>query len=365
MRLVIDGHRLTADRTGVGRCLETLLLDWTETGWPLEQTVLVLRDRAGAARIPDARGLEVVVHGGRLPGIAWETLVLGRTLRAGDVLFAPANVVPWTWRGRTVLILYDTLPWSVPDGFPWHVQLRFGLRYRLAARRANRVIVPSEATARDVAAIHKVPSERISVVYPGVEPSFRPLSPESPEVGWARAELGLGNAPYFLFVGKRSHRRNVPAILKAFACHRRSFPGHRLVFVGPGGRDDIPGDLDGVIVAGHVSEDRLRALYADALALLYPSDHEGFGLPVIEAMACGCPVVTLRNSALVESGGDAAYYLPSADPSAITFALNTLAKSENAREPLRADGLKQAARFDRRTFAEIVKQEIRRVAIVG
>src|SRR5947209_7258164 len=125
MRLVIDGRRLTAHRTGVGRCLESLLADWAETGWPLKNTLLVLRDQAGLKRAPRSPCLRTLVVGEGWPGLVWETFGLGRVLRPDDLLFAPANLVPLTWRGRTVLIVYDTLPWSVPGDFPWHVRWRF------------------------------------------------------------------------------------------------------------------------------------------------------------------------------------------------------------------------------------------------
>ncbi len=362
MRLVIDGHRLTARRTGVGRCLESLLADWAESGWPLGETVLVTRDPRGLDRLPGMPGLTTVQVGARWPGLAWETFGLGRILRRGDLLFAPANLVPVLWRGPTVAVLYDTLPWSAPAGFRWHVRARFGWRYRLAARRATRVIVPSRATARDVARVHGVPGDRIAVVYPGPEPGFRPLLPDDPRVLAARGAVGLGRAPFFLFVGKRSARRNVPAILAAFDDHRGRYPGHRLVFVGPEGGADLPGPGRGVVNAGHVGEETLHGLLADAVALLYPSDHEGFGLPVVEAQACGCPVVTLRNSALTESGGDAAWYLRAADPVEIAGALAALAADGPLRARFAARGLENVTRFRRVDFARGVRDEIRRVA---
>src|ERR1700689_1010441 len=110
MRLVIDGQRLTAERTGVGRCLETLLAEWAETGLPLAETLVVLRDRAGLARVPDVAGLRAQVGSPRGPGLAWECFGLARMLRGGGLLFAPANLVPPLWWGRTVLVIYDTLP---------------------------------------------------------------------------------------------------------------------------------------------------------------------------------------------------------------------------------------------------------------
>jgi glycosyltransferase involved in cell wall biosynthesis len=369
MRLVIDGQRLTADRTGVGRCLESLLVDWAETGLPLADTLVVLRDRTGLKRVPAVAGLEARVVGAGWPGLAWECFALGRTLGCGDLLFAPANLVPPNWRGRTLLVIYDTLPWALPEGFPWHIRWRFGWRYRLAARRAGRVLVPSCATARDVARVHRVPAQRLRVVYPGPEPSFRPLADDAVKSIAARRSIGLGDHPFFLFVGKRSARRNVPAIIDAFSRHHQAHPAHRLVFVGPDGGEPLPdpraAEAVGIVHAGHVAEPVLRGLLASAIALLYPSDYEGFGLPIVEALASGCPVVTLRNSALVEAGGDAPWYLDAPTTDSLAQAMHTLATEPATRAARIAHGLAHVARFSRARFAREVKEEIQSLAACG
>jgi glycosyltransferase involved in cell wall biosynthesis len=362
MRLVIDGQRLSVHRTGVGRLLEGLLDEWSTTGWPLDEVVLVVRDPAGLVRVPESPGLTPLLVGSRWPGLAWETFGLRGQLRRDDLLFAPANLVPWNWHEATVLIVHDTLLWSMPESFPWYARFRFGWRYRLAVRRATRIIVPSQSTARDVARVHAVPEASLRVIYPGPEPRFRPLSPASSEVATARRAVGLGEGSFFLFVGKRSRRRHVPAILLAFAQHQARWPDHRLVFVGPSGGAVIPRSDLGAIDAGHVSERVLHGLFAGALGLLYPSEYEGFGLPVVEAMACGCPVVTLRNSALTESAGDAAFYLETPDPASLGRAMDALAADATLRTHLAKQGIEHAAKFRRAAFAEGVKEEIRRVA---
>jgi glycosyltransferase involved in cell wall biosynthesis len=366
MRLVIDGQRLGQGRTGVGRCLEALLGEWATSGWPLPEVILALRDPgAAAAALPNRDSLRSVVIGPRNPGLAWETLGLRRLLRPDDVLLAPANLSPLNWRGKTVLIAYDTLPWSVAESFPWHVRWRFKWRYQLAAHRATHVVVPSQATARDVQRVHGVPEDRLTVAYPGPSPGVRPLPNSSRDLSAAREAAGLGRLPYFLFVGKRSRRRNVGAILEGFRRLRSELPEARLVFVGPRGGEPLPTDDPGVVECGHVGEPVLRGLLAGAVGLLYPSDHEGFGLPVVEAQASGCPVVTLRNSALVESAGDAALFLDAPDAANLALAMRRLLTDPAFRNPLVVLGLENARRFQNADFARAVAEAVRRVAQVS
>ena len=355
MRVVIDGRRLTAERTGVGRILEGLLQEWATTGPPWGEALLVLQDPAGLDRVPAVAGLRAEVVGIRWPGLAWEHWGLGRRLRPGDLLFAPANHVPARWRGPTLLVVLDTLLEAAPEGFPRHVRWRFARRYRRAAQRADRILVPSRSTARDVARFYGADADRIRTILPGPDPGFRPLGPDAAEVRAARRELGLEDDPFFLFVGKRSRRRNLPAILAAFDRFRRDHPQHRLIFVGPGGRLDAPACVHD---AGHVAEATMRGLYAAATALLYPSEYEGFGLPVVEAMASGCPVITLRNSALTEAGGDAAVYLESASPEALRCAMDTLVTDPATRADHVARGLAHAATLSRSRWAAAVGAEL-------
>ncbi len=360
-RLIIDGRRLTAARTGVGRYLETLLRDWSATGWPLDETVVVLQDPEGVMRLPRDARLRVEVLGSGLPGMVWEWLGLGRMLKPGDVLFAPTNLLPPQWRGASVLVVFDTLLESVPETFPRTVRWRFRARYRSSARRATRVLVPSDATAREVVRHYGIDPSRVRTIHPAIGHEFRPRSGEDGVIVAARWAVGVGESPYFLFVGKRSRRRNVGAVVEGFMRHQARFPSHHLIFAGPPGGDTVQ-NHPGIVVAGHVTDDVLLGLMSGAVACLYPSDHEGFGLPLVEAMASGCPVVTLRNSALVESGGEAAVYLERADADEIAAILGRVAQEQAFRDTLVCSGLEQAARFRGTAFAEAVRGEIREAA---
>src|SRR5262249_35794157 len=180
MRMVIDGRRLTADRTGVGRYLECLLADWAESGLPLAETIVVLKDQGGLDLVPRVDGLRAEVVGERWPGLVWEVRGLGRVLRPDDLLFAPANLVPLNWRGATVLVLHDAIQEVLPESFPRLVRWRFGWRYRRAARVADRVLVPSLATARDVGRVYGVRADRLRVIPPAPDPRFAPRPPHHP-----------------------------------------------------------------------------------------------------------------------------------------------------------------------------------------
>jgi glycosyltransferase involved in cell wall biosynthesis len=278
-------------------------------------------------------------------------------LPAADVVHGTYGVLPRCGRTPYVLTVHDLTFMHVP-GF--HVA-SFAAYLRAAvpraARHARLVMADSQATARDLERLCHVPAERIRVVYLGYDPErFHRVAEPGAEAVLAR--YGVAK-PYVLFVGTLEPRKNVVRLLDAFATLRAQGAPHRLVLAGEPGWGVEPmlarlaaPDLAGAVVRpGRVAERDLPTLYREADAFAYPSFYEGFGLPVVEAMACGTPVVTSDASSLPEVAGDAALLVPPEDTAALAAALGRLLGDTALRARLAAEGPRQAARFTWRATA--------------
>ena len=221
---------------------------------------------------------------------------------------------------------------------------------RRGIRNATHVICVSEATKRDLMQYLAVEEEKITVIYNGIDHSVFKPSPVND---------GRFSAPYVLYVGSERPRKNLTCLLRAFASLKDRgprFASLRLLKVGSAGRSDgfrtatleearrlgIDNDVDFV---DHVSDQDLAVIYSNALALVYPSLYEGFGLPVVEAMACGCPVVTTDVSSLPEVAGSAALLVDPHDPAGFAEALQSVILDRDLSTRLRGDGLRRARDF--------------------
>jgi glycosyltransferase involved in cell wall biosynthesis len=291
-----------------------------------------------------------------------------------DVLFAPNFVPPPTRTRRLVITVHDMAFRRFPETAPLATR-RWLARLDRAVRRAAEIVVPSDATRRDVLELSDADGDRVTVIPHGIDHEvFRPAGPE--EVERVRRRYGI-DGPYFLFVGGLEPRKNLPALLRAYA----SLPTDvrpRLVLAGasvpwnPEGRtalaselSRLPGDArSAVILTGYVSDPDRAPLYTGAEALAFPSLYEGFGFPVLEAMACGTPVVTSAVSSLPEVAGDDAVLVDPNDVEAIAGGLRRVLEDASLAERLRRAGPRRAARWrweeSARRHAEVLRRAAER-----
>jgi alpha-1,3-rhamnosyl/mannosyltransferase len=212
-----------------------------------------------------------------------------------------------------------------------------GPKYENAARTCDRVFVNSSFTASEVVELLRVPKERIVVAYPGIDPRFRPEGEE--------ADLG---GPYVLTVSTLEPRKNLPALVKAFALLRQRQPELTLAIAGLKGWGEQLPATEGVRLLGFVSDDELARLYRGAAAFAYPSLFEGFGIPVVEALASGVPAVVSSHPSLDEAAGDEALRADPKDPEAFADAL------EQALDAPRGQGVGHTTQFTWRACGEAV-----------
>jgi glycosyltransferase involved in cell wall biosynthesis len=317
-RVLIDATAVPADRGGVGRYVDALVAALDADGAQLS-VVCQPRDAGFYGKL--APHTEIVPSPAsiatRTARLAWEQAGLPRLVRrlGVDVVHSPHYTLPLASRAASVVTLHDATFFTEP-GLHQAVKARFFRAWTsIALRKADRCIVPSDATARELGDVASVDAERLDVIPHGVDVEhFHPPSPE--EVRAARAAIGLGDEPFVAFLGALEPRKNVPALIRGFAEAARERPEPPvLVLAGQTGWDDRIGvALDAVpsgvrvIRPGYLPFERLAGYLGGAELVAYPSLGEGFGLPVLEAMACGACVLTTRRLALPEVGGDAVAY---------------------------------------------------------
>ncbi len=278
-------------------------------------------------------------------------------LRNVDVVHAPSLAVPPRSGAPLVVTAHDAATLVFPETYPRRGRWFHSRGFRATARRADLVITPTRAAAEEIVAHTAIDSDRLRVVAHGVEQ--RQVS--AGIVDATRSTLGLGDRPYVLWVGTLEPRKNLPLLLEAFAAVVRAGLPEQLVIVGPPGWSGGPravgvaaeGLGDRVVFTGAVRDDRLAALYRGASLFAFPSQHEGFGLPVLEAMAQSAPVVCSDIPVLREVGGSAARYVPPTDAGAWGETLVELLGDDSARARMAAAGREWASRF---TWARCIRQ---------
>jgi glycosyltransferase involved in cell wall biosynthesis len=267
-----------------------------------------------------------------------------------DILFVPAHVLPLINPPRSVVTIHDLGFLYHPEAHTRAQRLHHRLFTRLSAKRATHIITVSEAVKHDLQHFYGIPAAKIEVTYHGVHERFKPVT-QSSMLEAAQKRYGI-KQPYFLSVGTIQPRKNIARLIEAFAAAHATIDHHiNLVLVGKRGwqtekierRAAELGIAESVHFAGYVSDQDLPAILSGALAFVFPSLHEGFGMPVLEAQACGTPVLASNVSALPEVVGDSGVLVDPYNVAAIANGLVRLASDPNLRDQLREQGLKHAA----------------------
>jgi glycosyltransferase involved in cell wall biosynthesis len=370
MRIGFDIGPITHARSGVGNyCLHLLKA-------LLEIDELDISGFAASARKLDLAALGRPLRHRHLPVPTrvmyqvWSALgmpAVDGLLGGVDVYHATNYFLPPCKRAKRVLTIHDIAFKKHPELCSPKIVGPFSSKVAGFAREADAVIADSESTRQDIIDLLGVNAERVHTVHLGAETCMRPMTQDE-AVARVGSSFSIGT-PYVLFVGTIEARKNVAGLIRAFRQIQDRFP-HKLVIVGARGwiLEDLTELVDAELAAhtdhrghssrnrielpGFVSQGDLPALYGAADALIFPSFYEGFGLPVLEAMACGCPVITANNSSLPEVGGDAAEYCDANDVDSIANAMRRVLGDAALREQMIRRGFAQAAKFSWKKTAE-------------
>jgi anaerobic magnesium-protoporphyrin IX monomethyl ester cyclase len=352
MRIAFDGTALRPGRTGVGYYTEHLLHHLARTA--INDELIVVSNRAIDTTSPLPSRVRVATPSRRVPRLVWMQTLAVTALREvdADVVHFTNGMLPVISPVPTVVTIHDMSLRLYPRYHPPRRVILNRPLVDLAARRADAIITPSESAKRDIVRLYNTDPNRVHVVYEAAAPSFTRVR-DVAELERVRRRYGLAER-IILYVGTIEPRKNLPTLIDAFAARRQSGElSHQLVCVGPYGWLSRGIDeqikrchvADAIKFTGYVPFDDLPALYSLAEMFVYPSMYEGFGLPVVEAMACGVPVITGRTAALSEIGGGAIVEVERIEPDALGRALVALAGSRGRREELSGRGLERAESF--------------------
>jgi glycosyltransferase involved in cell wall biosynthesis len=291
-------------------------------------------------------------------------LSLAMARRRPAVLFVPAHVIS-VIHPRSVVTIHDLGYLVIPEAHPAKDRRRLDWSTRWNARAASRIIAISHATKQDLVEHYGVAPEKIAVVHHGVSPRFRPAAAD--EIARMRAALGI-EGPYVLAVGTIQPRKNYARLAKGMELVRRSRPDLSLVIAGKRGwlAEQVLTELGrhaeaNVRILDYVPLADLSALYSGAAVYCQPSLYEGFGMPILEAMACGSPVVAANASALPEVAGDAALLVDPSDDEAIGGAIARILDDDVFRRQLIEAGRERADLFTWQRCAEQTLEVLRAV----
>ena len=360
VRVGIDARLLGDFRSGIGRYTSYLVEELGALPGPEEYTLFL--DGPPRGQVGNPRLTPYVIENRHRLLWSFHSLPLKlRRLQLDCFHSVTGYELPFVKRSAFVSTVHDLIPLRFPALTPWRYRMAFRLLIRRAIRVADRIIAVSESTRRDLIELLHAPVERIRVIHEAVDDRFRPLGNQE-ILAALRLRYSLPHR-FLLFVGLLEPKKNLSGLLQAIACLRRAgrWPSDlRLVVVGDqgwavGNLPQLVGvlGLEGIVrFLGYVPDSDLPSLYGAAEAFVFPSLYEGFGLPVVEAMACGTPVVASNRGSLPEVAGDAALLLEPDEPEGLAEGIYQVITDPALREEYRQRGLQRARAFSWRRAAE-------------
>lgn len=362
LHIGIDGHNLEAERTGVGRYLENLLKEFAKMPELknqvrftiyfkdkvpeddfLKDSLFTLRSLATKPRSSFALYFPFL-----LPWNARRDRV--------DVLWFPGYMVPYTWRGNSVVVLHDIIFERYPDSVPPLHRTMYSLFGRYGAKHSKKVLTVSEYSKKEIKELYGTKEDKIVVTSLGIDKKFKVINNEE-KISRVKHKYGI-EKDYVLYVGQIFTRRHVPETIKAFARVADEFPDMQLLVVGKNRTqpfvdiEKLVSDVNDVVGRNvvlrtkYVDDEDLVPLYSGAKAGFYISDYEGFGLPPLEMLACGTPVLTPDTTSLKTTlqGNQVVIENPS-DVNEIAFKLKRTLLDKEYLEQMKKKGPEYAQNF--------------------
>jgi len=358
MRIGIDCRTVEGDRTGLGVYTENLVDNLLED-YSTDNNYSLYFSRVESRTSKWRHQSQQYVLKAPLTNL-WTHISLPLHLRKHpvDIYHFPNFIVPIVFPYKTVVTIHDLNFLRFPKSFTLRTYLALATQIRLSAQKADAIIAVSESTKLDIVEMLKIPEKKVTVIYNGVNERFK--SPQKQmDVKVIKQKYGLDN--YILCVGSIVPQKNLVRLLNAFALLKKSNTIYQLAIVGGSAwkSEAVLKEIKRlnlsreVIMTGYVSDDDLPLIYSGATVFVYPSLYEGFGLPVLEAMACGTPVITSNVSSLPEVSGSAAILVDPYNIDEISEAMRRVVQDKNLQQELIDKGLEQVKKF---SFNKMAKE---------
>lgn len=283
--------------------------------------------------------------------LSWEMF-----LNPPDILFVPAHCLPLVCGAKSVITVHDLGFKRFKKAYSLGQRLYTSFVYWWAVKYADKIIVPSEFTKKELTELYAVKKEKITVIHEGYDKEKFHLMRDREKTNLVLGKYGI-ERPYFLYVGRLETKKNTEGLIKAYnkMCTLNSnvpqlvlvgSPGYGYEkikkFIPPASGEEGKSNIKEI---GYVEGDDLIFLYSGAEAFIFPSFYEGFGLPVLEAMACGCPVLTSNAGSIPEVGGQAALYFSPNNTDELIKAMKKIAEDKGLKEELKEKGLERIKDF--------------------